>query len=225
VVQNIATEGGGIHVPIGLFEPSVLQITSSTIQGNQATKGGGILADGFSSGADDDEPDVRLMNSTVAGNLTNNEAAGLFADNGALMTLDNTTVAYNQANVDDTGGAVAGGIYQHSASAVTVGDSIIASNTVGQGGTDPDCSGAFTGAGNVLGASTGCGDFSPTTNQFVGSALIGMLTDHGGPTKTIAVHKTSPALGYAETCPAKDQRGVKRPNNNCDSGSYERKGN
>ena len=50
VAQNIATEGGGIHLPIGLFDPSVLQITSSTIQGNLATKGGGILADGYSIG-------------------------------------------------------------------------------------------------------------------------------------------------------------------------------
>jgi CSLREA domain-containing protein len=226
IASNTATQGGGgFNIPIGLFNPSVLQITSSTIQGNLAATGGGILADGSSMSPDDDEPDIRLTNSTVAGNMTSNEAAGLFADNGALMTLDNTTVAYNQANTDDVGVAVAAGIYQHSGSTVTVGDSIIASNTVGQGGSDPDCSGTFSGDGNVLGAGTGCGDFSPATNQFVGSALIGTLADNGGSTKTIALKPTSPALGYAETCPAKDQRGEKRPNNNCDSGSYERKGN
>jgi hypothetical protein len=77
----------------------------------------------------------------------------------------------------------------------------------------------------VLGAATGCSTFLAGPNQFVGSALIGPLANNGGPTKTIALQATSPALGFAEACPAKDQRGEKRPSSDCDSGSYERKGN
>jgi hypothetical protein len=54
--------------------------------------------------------------------------------------------------------------------------------------------------------------------------LIGPLADNGGPTRTISLKALSPALGYATTCPRKDQRGMERPDSGCDSGAFERGG-
>lgn len=224
IAGNNASEGGGLALPIVLFNVPVTTIRSSTLAGNFASKGGAILADGFHSSMSAKLPVVYVLNSTVAKNSASAEAGGVMADNGAIVTVNNSTVAYNKADDDNTGGAVGGGIEQHSAATFNVNDSIVVSNTVGTGSSDPDCSGAFAGSGNVLGAATGCGALVAGPNLFVGSALIGPLADNGGPTKTIKLQSTSPALGFAGFCPGKDQRGVKRPHNNCDSGSYERKG-
>jgi hypothetical protein len=228
IAGNIASEGGGIHASVALnftFGSLVTNIRSSTISGNFASKGGGILADGSGANMSLKLPQIYMTNSTVAGNQTSAEAGGIMADNNAIVTLDNSTVAYNTADDDNTGGGVGGGIHQHSGATFNVGDSIVASNEVGSSGSDDDCSGTFVGSGNVLTAASGCASLPAGPNLFVGSALIGPLDQNGGPTRTVKLLPTSPALGFAETCPSKDQRGVKRPHDNCDSGSYERKGN
>lgn len=225
IAGNTATEGAGINMPSALFEIPHLQVIASTISGNAATKGGGLLADGFSSAPSPKRPEVDVVNSTVAANKTGNEGSGLFADNGATMSLDNTTVAYNQGNVDNSGGGIGGAILQNSGALFSLGDSIVAANTVGTGATNPDCAGSFSGSGNVTtGSSVDCSGLLPGPNLFVGGAQIGPLKQNGGPTRTIALQASSPALGFADTCPGKDQRGENRPPVNCDSGSYERKG-
>jgi hypothetical protein len=145
------------------------------------------------------------------------------ADNGATVTLDNSTVAYNRADDDNMGGGVGGGIHQHSGATFNVGDSIVASNK-GTSDAQDDCAGTFAGSGNVLTTASGCDSLGAGANRFVGSALIAAgLAQNGGPTRTIALKHSSPALGFSTTCPRKDQRGVKRPHNGCDSGAFERK--
>jgi hypothetical protein len=226
IAGNNAAEGGGIHAAVALsftFGSLITEIRSSTISGNFASKGGGILADGAGANASLKLPQVYLTNSTVADNQTSAEAGGIMADNNATVTLDNSTVAYNRADDDNTGGGVGGGIHQHSGATFNVGDSIVASNK-GTNDAEDDCAGTFVGSGNVLTAAAGCDSLGAGANQFVGSAQIADgLAQNGGPTRTIALEHLSAALGYAMTCPKKDQRGVKRPHDNCDSGAYERK--
>jgi hypothetical protein len=223
ISRNAAAEGGGLILLSAIFNTPVATIRSSTISNNSAVKGGGILADGYHPNPSLYPPDVVIRNSTIAGNHTSAEGGGIMADNDATVTLDNSTVAYNTADDDSTGGSYGGGVHQHSGAVFTLGDSIVASNTVGTGSTDPACSGTFAGDGNDLTAAAGCDSLSPGTNQFVGSALIGPLGSNGGPTKTAPLLASSPAIGYAVTCPTRDQRGETRPPN-CDSGAYERKG-
>jgi hypothetical protein len=198
IAGNNAAEGGGIHAAVALsftFGSLITEIRSSTISGNFASKGGGILADGAGANASLKLPQIYLTNSTVAD---------------------------NRADDDNTGGGVGGGIHQHSGATFNVGDSIVASNK-GTNDAEDDCAGTFVGSGNVLTAAAGCDSLGAGANQFVGSAQIADgLAQNGGPTRTIALEHLSAALGYATTCPKKDQRGVKRPHDNCDSGAYER---
>jgi len=223
IAENNATEGGGIHLPSRNGATPVVYLRSSTVSGNFAVKGGGIAVDG-SAFFGPTVPILQGFNSTVAGNFASGDAGGVLSDNGASVIFSNSTIAYNRADQDSFGGGSGGGVRQFGGAFFNLYDSIVASNTVGSTGTDAACAGNFAGDGNVLTASAGCGSFSAGTNQFVGSALIDPLADNGGPTETVKLLPLSPALGYATDCPSTDQRGVNRPETDCDSGSFERKG-
>ena len=48
------------------------------------------------------------------------------------------------------------------------------------------------------------------------------INDNGGPTRTFMLLPDSPAINYAQGCPATDQRGVDRPiGAGCDVGAVE----
>jgi len=223
IIGNSATEGGGIHAPSRIGPAPVTYLRSSTLVGNSAAKGGGILADGSAVFGPTD-PIFQGFNSTVAGNSATGDGGGVLSDNGASVIFSNSTIAYNQAESDGSGGGVGGGVRQNAGAFFNLYDSIVDENGTGGGGSDPGCSGNFAGDGNVVTASAGCASLGASTNQFVGSALIGELGDYGGPTMTIKLLTLSPALGYALNCPKADQRGAKRPKNGCDSGAFERGG-
>jgi hypothetical protein len=73
-----------------------------------------------------------------------------------------------------------------------------------------------------LGDATGCG-FTSGPGDIVGqSPNLGPLQDNGGSTRTHALLAGSPALEAGAGCPAKDQRGVDRPQGSaCDIGALE----
>ena len=225
ISSNTADEGAGIDLRPAPELP-ITKIQASTISGNTATnKAGGILADGNPYTGSDypDEPDVRVLNSTIAGNTADNDAGGVLADNEAIVDIDSSSIGYNTANFDQTGTAVAGGVYQHSNANFSVDDSVLAHNGVGQGGSDPDCSATqvFSGAGNVISSMTGCSiSFTEPFNAYSAEPIAENLADNGGPTETMALAAESSAIGFANNCPKRDQRGERRPNN-CDSGSFE----
>ena len=64
------------------------------------------------------------------------------------------------------------------------------------------------------------------TNEARINPKLGTLAANGGPTKTLALLKGSPAINAAGPAPcdtAKDQRGVKRPQGGkCDIGAFEK---
>ena len=228
VSGNTATEGGGLDLRPGPALPQTA-IQASTVSGNTATgKGGGILADGNPFGGSDypDEPQLDMINSTVADNMTNGDAGGIMGDNEAVIDVDNSSIGFNIANDDESGAAVAGGVYQHSNANFSIDDSIIAHNvTLGTMGTDSDCSATqvFSGAGNVISSvfDDGCdASFTVPFNVYTASQIAENVADNGGPTETMALTPTSDAIGFANACPRRDQRGALRPAN-CDSGAFE----
>jgi predicted outer membrane repeat protein len=159
-----------------------------------------------------------VENSTIAGN----RATGLTARGGAIdvavtLVVKSATIARNSAKIG-------GGIYVESGT-TTVEATILALNTAPDG---PNCSQNVVSAGRNLVASTlGCA-FAATGVDKIGVApKLGLLKANGGPTRTIALLRGSPALNAIPkaVCPfARDQRGVKRPQGKrCDIGAYERR--
>jgi hypothetical protein len=74
-------------------------------------------------------------------------------------------------------------------------------------------------------AANACGLTDGVDGNIIGSdPLLEPLADNGGSTQTMALDADSPAIdaGTNTGCPATDQRGVARPQeNSCDIGAYE----
>jgi hypothetical protein len=221
-------QGGGIFLPAtGGAGPAITSIRSSTISGNlAASDGGGLAANGTDVGGFPNPPQVTVVNSTFAQNETSGSGGGVRAVQGATVALDNVTVAYNDAETDGAGNGTGGGISRAaSAGQFAIGDVLVAANTVGATGNGAQCAGAFTGQnGNVvqLQAGTSCSISGGLSEP--ADALIGPLANNGGTTKTVALLDGSAAIGFAEACPAKDQRGLPRPAADCDAGAFEHQG-
>src|SRR5262249_7080820 len=109
----------------------------------------------------------------------------------------------------------------------TVMNTLIALNLVSYGGSGPDVSGPFSSQGHNL-----IGDGTGNTNAWDASDLVGTpqnpldpklgpLANNGGPTKTYALLRGSPAIdsGNNSGAPATDQRGVHRPRDGDANGS------
>ena len=224
---NTGLEGGGIDLRPGPELP-VTKLRYSTVSGNSATnKAGGIIVDGnpFTGSDYPDEPDLQVENSTIAGNGAANDAGGVIGDNEAKLDFESSSIGFNTANADNVGTASGGGIFQHSNASFSVDDSVLVSNTLGQGGSDPDCfaTQVFSGAGNVISAMEGCSlSFTTPFNAYSTSTIANDLDDNGGPTKTMKLPNGSEAIGFANACPPRDQRNERRTED-CDSGAYENK--
>ena len=224
---NSATGGVGG----GIYSLGTLTVTNSAISGNSASSlpfknggGGGIYNDGK----------LTVTNSTLSGNnspgLSNGLGGGGIYNNGTL-TVTNSTLSGNYVTGVLGGG---GGIYNNVV-ALTVKNSIVANN----GGGNCAISGsALTSQGHNLSDDTSCsGSFTATGD--VNNTPVGLdsggLKDNGGPTQTIALLPTSPAVDAIPTSPtnyctatdgvtpiATDQRGTSRPQGPvCDIGAFE----
>ena len=235
--------GGGIH-----FNGSAT-ITGSAIHANTAVTGGGISNRGNSAAV------VTLINSTVSGNRATTDGGGLYVDIGGTFDLQNATVTNNMADVDGNGSGNGGGIFRGSGIDVLLRNTILAGNhdglevgltktdsqdpatvgtpftytlTVTKTGSNPDCAGDMTSAGNnLIGNTDGCTvTLLPSDIAGTGAAPVdprlGPLQNNGGQTPTHALETGSPAIDAGASCPATDQRGVARPvGAACDIGAYE----
>ncbi len=197
VAQNDAGSGGG-----GI---SVLQargrIAQSTVSGNAAGGSGGGLSQSGSR--------LEVFNSTFTRDRADASGGGIQSSAaGGDVMLNSVTVVRNVAGF--SGGQALGGGLAAKAGTVSVVNSIVSLNR--SNSAPSDCHGLFVSfGGNLLGTAAGC-------RGFVGSALIGpdprlgRLRDNGGPTKTLALKRESPAVDEASTSrePEIDQRGRKR---------------
>ena len=204
-------DGGGIYTQLGS-----VSLSNSTVSGNSTTgsaaDGGGV---GTSSGS------VSLSNSTLSGNSSGSNGGGIYTVSGAVL-LSNSTITDNSAS--GVGGAISLDSRNNSGvENLTLFNSIVAGNT--DDGTAPDVlapgdvANDLVVENSLIGDTTGSG-ITPTTgtgNILNQAALLGPLSDNGGPTQTHALLAGSPAIDAgdddlavdAEGNPlATDQRGI-----------------
>jgi hypothetical protein len=206
LINGNATNGGAI------IDKGMLTITGSTLSGNNATSLGGAIAVTGS---------LTLINSTLT--LNTASLGGAIEDVGSVTVIDCTLTA-NQAGTGTNGG---GGAIDNSgnASALMIGNSIIAENSAGFG---PDVTNKATSLGNnLVGITNGSSgwilsDRTGNTMQPL-NPLLGTLSSNSGPTQTIPLLPGSPALGTGAIINGitVDQRGVARPANNPDIGALQ----
>ena len=198
-------EGGGIYNA----RNATLTLVNSALWGNTASYyGGGIRSLGTAT----------IANTTLSGNSSEQFGGGVFSS--GLLTVVNATVTANRADAQGAGFGLGGGIGIGAGSA-TLYNTIVSGNFVGAG-TDPgDVYGAFRTSGtcNLIGVVDGSTGLSGGAGTLSGTAavpldaLLGPLTDNGGPTPSHALSPGSPAYDAGSNAQAvaagltTDQRG------------------
>lgn len=197
-VRNGATGAGGALNNV----TGKVVIESSTISGNRAYSGAGIVHE---------VGEMQLTNVTISGNQNLGEFHGAGIANRGFASLTNVTAVFNLP--DDVWYEGAWGfVYGTRFKSSIVGACILG---------DPRH--PFESAGYNLDAGGACllsgpGDLSGL------DPLLGPLAANGGPTLTHALLPGSPAIDASDSCLAADQRGFPRPRPTggaCDIGAYE----
>lgn len=206
--------GGGIF---GQGTGSKVTLIQSTVWGNRAANGAGLYIEGT----------IEMVNSTLSGNIATGQGGGLYATSQSEGAVSNSTITANSA-------AQGGGVFVVSDPFISVThpdfeNTIIAGNG---SGAEADCSGYAHSAGHNLlgigsaGLGTGCGDFSASKGDILGTVAsplnpaLGALAAVGGTTPVHVPAGTSPALNHGANCESVDQRGAER-SASCDIGSVE----
>lgn len=236
LVSTVAIGGAGITNQAG-----TLNLIGTTVQGNNlvipAANYGGAGIENFSFGI------VNLIDSAVIGNTSTAYAGGVWNNSGTLnltnttisdntsvfggaglvvrdtVNLNNSTIAFNHAT-DPAGNG--GGIFNFDGT-INVHNSIISSNTAAG---SPECFGAVNLQGfNLVQEVNGCGLTGASSSDLLDvNSLLEPVQANGGATLTAHLPPTSPAFQTADsaTCPAADQRGLRRPQGVvCDMGAEE----
>lgn len=215
VSANKAHFAGGIFIQ-NIGQAATLNLTASLIAGNTAVSDGGGL---FVFGAT-----LNSVNSTIVNNLAATSTGGGIAvqnSNGgtAAATLIHSTVAFNRA-ISNGGGVtmISGGLIMK--------NTLIGGNTAAN---NPDLQATFVSLGYNLVQTRG------TSSGYLASDLangslpnLSLLAFNGGPTNTLRPQSGSSAINAipAASCNGVtlDQRGYRRPANNCDIGAFEVEG-
>ena len=204
--------GGGMHVS---GENATTIISRSTVSNNVAANEGGGLWNFNNS-------DMDVWNTTIWGNTANGTpgGGGIFNRPASRTTTLNVTIASNDAPNGPGGGvANADATADYQATNTLIGDNTAASSN--------DMSGVINGSGyNLVEDITGATVNGPS-NVTGMDAVLGMLAMNGGPTQTVALGDSSPAIdaGLNSTCTGMaignvDQRGIGRTAD-CDIGAFE----
>ena len=222
-IINLGTSSGG-----GIFNTGTVTLTNSTVSGNTSSGKPGASGGGISNSGT-----FNISNSTVGVNTVLTSSAGSGSPtaqgggiwNGApgVLTVRNTTVAFNNVNGQTAAG---GGIFNTTGGSVTIGNTIVSDDTTvsGSGTVVADVAGAVISEGrNLISNSTGSTGWisGDKLNQ---PALLTPLGNYGGPTQTFGILPDSQALnaGNNANAPATDQRGATRIiGGTIDIGSFE----
>ncbi len=211
---NSAGFGGAI------FNAGMVTATNSTFAGNSASFGGAISSNNM----------LTLSNSTFSGNSAIKSGGAI--DNQGPVTVTNGTLSGNSA---EFGGAISN---LSSSGTVTLTNTIVANSSAG-GNCDVSGGIAITDGGNNIDDGTTCSFAGTGCTETSGSSFCNLsplldpagLATNGGPTQTIALQASSPAIdaGNESVCAAPpvnslDQRGYLRPGTgatNCSIGAVE----
>ena len=210
VSSNVGTLGGGI------YNEGQLKINDSTIASNTANKGVGDNG-GLGGGLYNTTASAKLTNSTVASNTAEARGGGIHNLSGDVGLL-NVTANQNSA---PEGASIA-----NSAGRTYLENTIVANGTGGE-----NCAGARTvSRGNNLSDDSSC-NLDERGDQEGADPLLSPILDDDDPLAQIYEPQAdSPAIDAADnkTCPALDQRGLRRPKDGdgdgsrvCDIGSVE----
>ena len=216
-----------------------LLVENSTIAGNVADYGGGGIGNAGT---------LTLLNSTIADNVVIGIPFNTFWGGGGVFNSDgltavNTTIAYNQTGTPGMGGGLLNSVDGVPGAEVILNDTIVALNTDPSGADDVAGQAVSSASSYNLigtGGSGGLVDQStdPSHHNLVGIANAGLdpsgLENSGGPTPTIALLSSSPAIDAGSYALAvdpttglqltTDQRGAGFPrsvNGTVDIGAYE----
>ena len=177
--------GGGIFADSG-----AVSLSNSTLSGNSSGgRGGGIY--NFSGS-------VSLFNSTLSGNSSGDYGGGIFTDDSTVLIV-NSTITGNSAFRQGGGISLLADNYNDD-ERLTLHNSIVAGNT--DNGTAPDVLAVgdvvndLIVENSLIGDTTGSEITSATGtgNILNQAALLGPLSDNGGPTQTHALLSGSPAI-------------------------------
>ena len=188
----------------GLYLDGEAIILNSTVSSNSATAGTGPAGNGNGVGGGIyNISDLALTNCTIANNIATGstlDSGGGIHNDGTLVIFD-STVAGNQA---DYGGGLEGFL--------TLGDSIVATNTANTFGSDGSGSVASSDY-NLIQNTSGLTISGTTTHNITGqNPLLGPLQNNGGLTFTMALLSGSPAIDKGRNFGSTtDQRGRPRP--------------
>jgi CSLREA domain-containing protein len=224
--NNVATDAGG-----GIFSQNgIVVVGRTTISGNQARRGAGVL-----SFKDSSTPrQVRLIQSAIIGNHATAEGGGVLVGKQTTIVVGSSTVSGNTAQggggiyVEGDLGLSSSTVAQNSNNGVFVLGNVNANNSIIANNAGFDCVfssgiGVITGVGNLSGGQS-CHFEKPDANLSNRNPLLGPLALNGGTTQTHALLPGSPAIdaGVTECSRLPDQRGVERPQGaRCDIGAYE----
>ncbi|NJC95334.1 MAG: hypothetical protein FIB03_03175, partial [Anaerolineae bacterium] len=226
-IGDYALGGGAIQNNDG-----TVTISGSTFSGNfvdSYTADGGAIYNGDLDGGpgipDSNADTLSITNSTFYNNQLRNDTGG--SAGGAIRSGSSLTIIHSTFSNNDSGIASDGG--EAGALTITDGDGAILKYNIFANSSAADCAIrssviSFTSVGNLImnnyADPYGCG-----TPLLTSDPQLGVLQDNGGPTHTMALGPSSPAVDVLATCEISvDQRGVVRPQptgGNCDIGAYE----
>lgn len=209
----------------GIFSGGPTSVDGSTFLNNHADHGagGGIYGGGAPS------TPVTVTNSTFLGNTAASNGGGVSDGGGAYggggtLLIANSTFSGNGAG---GGGDIANFSNLTLKSTILANSSLTGGDCYAGGGTTTSTGYNISDDGSCSGFMTAIGDVNNTPAGFDPSGL----QSNGGPTQTIALLSTSPAVDSIPTSACtdvngnpvtKDQRGISRPQGSaCDAGAYE----
>jgi hypothetical protein len=212
---NGANGGTGANGVGAVFNSGAFHLVNSTLVFNSGSGGnggaggaggggtwggrggnGGNGGSGF--GGICDQSSSGITNATLALNSGVNGSGGAGGTAGAGSYQNGTPGASGSPGAD--GGGIG------SAHAMLI-NTILSQNAPGG-----NCFGAVTDSGHNLSSDSTC-SFTATSSMNNTPALLGPLTNNGGPTLSMAILPGSPAIdaGHTAIAPATDQRGFPRP--------------
>jgi hypothetical protein len=199
--EGNSAESDAGAVLLELQEGGQSQIVDSTFVGNHAEDRAGAMYASTSDGSL-----LRIANSTFTANQSGEDGGALDLEGGELLeTVEGSTIAGNHAI---GAGAEGGGIASPSIQRMI--DTIVAGNSASVG---PDLSGKWVAAFDLVGngAGTELTETAPGSNLIGVDPQLGALAGNGGPTETMALAPTSPAVNKGGGSLTTDQRGDPRP--------------